>query len=88
MKTIIFRGKCEHNHQLGTGFAVHASIIHAVRKLKDINSRISTVTLRTDNMDVVLINVYSPINEKYEEEKKLFYAILEDVFESVRKALY
>lgn len=34
-------------------------------------------------MDVVLINVYAPMEEKY-EEKELFYTILEDVFESVK----
>lgn len=34
-------------------------------------------------MDVVLINVHAPTNEKDEEEKKLYCSILEEVFESV-----
>lgn len=83
-KTTIFSGKCKQNHQLGTDFAVHESIIHAVREFKDINPRISTITLRTDNMDIVLINVHEPTDEKDEEEKELFYAILENVYKSVK----
>lgn len=44
-KTTIFSCKCEQNHQLRTGFAVNESIIHAVREFRDINPRISTLTL-------------------------------------------
>lgn len=47
----------------------HESIIHIVREFKDINPRTYTITLRTNNMDVVLINVYVPTDEKDEEEK-------------------
>lgn len=81
-KTTIFCGKCEQNHQQGTGFAVHESIIHAVTEFKDVNPR--TSTFRTGNMDIVLINVHAPTDEKDEEEKELFYAILEDVYDSIQ----
>lgn len=74
-KTTIFSGKCKQNHQLGTRFAVHESIIDTEREFKDINPILSTITLRTDNMYVSLINVHAPT-----EEKKIFYLILEDVF--------
>lgn len=40
----------------------------------------STITLKTENVYAVLINVYVPNKEKYEEEKDLFYATVEDVF--------
>lgn len=30
-QTTIFNGKCQNGHSLGTGFAVHESIIHAVK---------------------------------------------------------
>jgi len=83
-KTTIFSSKCEQNHQLGTGFAVHECIIQPVREFRDINPRISTLTLRTGNMDIVLINVHAPTDEKDEEEKELFYTILKDVYESVK----
>lgn len=45
-QTIIFNGKCGHDHSLGTGFAVHESIIHAVKNFKNINPRLSTLTLQ------------------------------------------
>jgi hypothetical protein len=83
-KTTIFSGKCKQNHQLKSGFAVLESIIYAVREFKDINPKILTITLRTDNMAVVLINVYASTDEKDEEEKELFYTILEDVHESAK----
>jgi len=35
-------------------------------------------------MDIVLINIHGPTNEQDEEEKELFYTILEDVYESVK----
>jgi len=84
LKRTIFSGKYEQNHQLGTGFTVHESIIHAVREFKYINPRIFTITLRTENMNGTLINVHAPMDEKNEEEKELFYAILKDVFDFVK----
>jgi len=35
-------------------------------------------------MDIVIINVDAPTDEKDEEEKELFYAMFEDVYESVK----
>jgi len=67
---------------LGTGFAVHESIIHAVKNFKDINPRLSTLTLKTDNFGTVLINVRTPTEEKDEEMREYFHATLADVFDS------
>jgi len=79
-QTTIFNGKCEKGHKLGTGFAVHESIIHSVKEFRDINPRITTLTIKTDNFDMVLINAHAPTEDKNEEEKELFYATLEDTF--------
>jgi len=68
-KQQFFSGKCEPNCQLGNGFGVHESIIHSVREFRNINPRISILTLKLDNMDEVHINIHAPINEKDEEEK-------------------
>jgi len=76
-QTTIFNGKCEHVQRLGTGFVVNKSIIHTVREFRDINPRISTLTLKTDNFYMVLINVHAPT-----EEKEYFYATLVDEFDS------
>jgi len=67
-------------HRLGTGFAVHESIIHLVKDFRDISPRFATLTLKTDNFDMVLINTHTPKEDKDEEEKELFYATLEDTF--------
>lgn len=54
----------------GRGFAIHELIIHAVKDFKDINPRLKTLTLKTDNVDIVLINEHAPTEEKEEEEKE------------------
>jgi len=86
-QTTIFNGECENGHRLGTGFAVHESIIHLVKEFRDINPRIATLTLKTDNFDMVLINVHAPTEDKEEEEKEMFYAALEDTFNLSRKGI-
>jgi len=78
--TTIFNGECENGHKLGTGFAVHESIIHLIKEFRDINPRNATLTLETDNFDMVLINVHTPTEDKEEEAKEMFYAALEDTF--------
>ncbi|XP_008179988.1 craniofacial development protein 2-like [Acyrthosiphon pisum] len=79
-QTTIFNGECEKGHRLGTGFAVHESIIHLVKEFRDINPRIATLTLKTDNFYMVIINVHAPTDDMEEEEKEMFYAALEDTF--------
>jgi len=65
-QTTIFNGKCEHPHKLGTGFAIHESIIHTVKEFRDISPRISTITIKSENFDAVLINAHAPTEEKDE----------------------
>ncbi|CAI6370121.1 unnamed protein product [Macrosiphum euphorbiae] len=81
-QTTIFNGKCEHPYKLGTGFAIHESIIHTVKEFRDISPRISTITIESENFDAVLINAHAPTEEKDEDEKDLFYATLADIFAS------
>lgn len=85
-QTTIFNGKCQNGHSLRIGF-VHESIIHVVKDFKDINPRLSTLTLKTDNDDTVLINVHTPTEEKDEKEKEYFYASLANVFDSSEGSL-
>jgi len=46
-QTTIINKNSEQGHRLGTGFAIHESIIHTVKDFRDISPRISTLTLRT-----------------------------------------
>lgn len=69
LQTTIINGKSERGHKLGTGFAIHESIIHMIKEFKDINPRISTLTLKDKNQHIVLINVHAPSEEKDEEIK-------------------
>lgn len=79
-RTTIFNRKSEKGHKLGTGFAVHDSIIHTVKNFKDINPRISAITIKTNGSDTVIINVHAPTEEKGDDEKEEFYNTLEDVY--------
>jgi len=49
----IFNGKSEKGHRLGTGFAVHELIIHAVKDFRDINPKISTLTIKANGVEEV-----------------------------------
>lgn len=82
-QTTIINGKSERGHKLGTGFAIHESIIHIIKDFKDINPRISTLTLKDKNLHIVLINVHATTEEKDEEIKEEFYDTLEEVFDNI-----
>ncbi|KAL4154026.1 hypothetical protein QTP88_001859 [Uroleucon formosanum] len=81
-QTTIMNGRSERGHKLGTGFAVHESVIHMIKEFKDVNPRISTLTLKDKNLHIVLINVHAPTEDKDEEKKEEFYDALEEVFDS------
>lgn len=42
-----------------------------------------TKTIKTEILDVILINAHKPTDEKDEDKKELFYASLTDVFASI-----
>ncbi|XP_008178164.1 uncharacterized protein LOC100570975 [Acyrthosiphon pisum] len=57
--------------------------MHMVKDLRDISPRISTLTLRTRDFQIVLINVHAPTEEIDDEEKEEFYSTLKDVTHTV-----
>lgn len=70
-----FNVKCQNGYSLETG--LHKSIIHAVKDFKDINLRPLTLTLKIDNVNILLlINVHAPTKEKDEGKKEYLYATL------------
>jgi len=71
--TTVFYGKCNDQRQFGTGFAVHKSLIPAIKDFKDVNPRISILTLTTQWFDISFVNLHALTEDKRQEEKDLFY---------------
>lgn len=57
-QTTIFHGTYEKAHLLETDFAIHESILHTIKDFRVINPKISTLTLKTDNFNMLLINAH------------------------------
>jgi len=71
-QTTIINVRSKRGHKLGTGFAIHDSILHIVTEFKDLSPRISTLTLKDNDIHITLINAHAPTEEKDEEEKEEF----------------
>jgi len=71
--TAVFYGKCNDQRQFSTGFAVHKSLIPAIKDFRDVNPRISILTLTTQWFDISFVNLHAPTEDKRQEEKDLFY---------------
>ncbi|XP_025421560.1 uncharacterized protein LOC112691510 [Sipha flava] len=76
-ETTILYGKCNEQRQFGTGFAVHKSLIPNIREFKDINPRISLLTMKAHFFEITFINVHAPSEDKPQEEKDDFYVNLD-----------
>ncbi|KAL4096954.1 hypothetical protein QTP88_021820 [Uroleucon formosanum] len=81
--TIILYGKCDNQRQSGTGFAVHKSLVPAIKEFRDVNPRISVLTIRAQWFDVSLISVHAPTEDKPQEEKETFYDDLESTINTL-----
>jgi len=73
----IFYGGCTEQRQLGTGFAVHKDLVPAVKEFKDINPRMSVLTIEAQWFDISFVNVHAPTEDKSQDEKETFYEQLE-----------
>jgi len=76
-ETTIFYGSCTDQRQLGTGFAVHKDLVPVVKEFKDINPRISMLTIEAQWFDISFINVNAPTEDQSQDEKETFYEQLE-----------
>jgi len=82
-ETIMFYGSCTDQRQLGTGFALHNDIVPLVKEFKDINPRISMLTIDAQWFNVSFIIVHIPTEDNSQEEKETFYEDLESVLDSI-----
>lgn len=53
----------------GTDFVVHISLIPNIREFKDINPRISVLTIKSQFLDITFINVQASSVDEPQEEK-------------------
>jgi hypothetical protein len=67
------------NHELGTGFIVHKSIISAVKMILFVSDWMSYILLRGHWCHIIVLNVYAPTEVKTEDVKDSLYEELERV---------
>jgi hypothetical protein len=69
---ILFCGKVNENHHLGTRFCVNHRILSAVKRVEFISYGMSCVVLRGCSCNIVL-NVHAPSKEKRDDSKDRLY---------------
>jgi hypothetical protein len=74
--TKVFYGKCNDQRQFGTGFAVHKRLIPTIKDFRDVNHRISILTLTTQWFDISFVNLHAPIEDKRQRKRTFFMKML------------
>ena len=73
---IFFYGEGNKNHQLGTRFFVHHTIVSAVNRVEFVSDRVSYVVLRGRWCNIIFLNVHAPSEEKSDDSEDSFYGEL------------
>ena len=77
---MLYQGKGNNNHQLGTGFFTHNRIQSAVKKADFISDRLSYLILR-GRWNTIVLNAHAPTVDKDDLIKDSFYEELEQTFD-------
>jgi hypothetical protein len=80
-----FFGKDNENHELGTGFSVHKTIISTVKRFEFVSDKMSYIILRGRWCHIIVLNVHAPTEDKTDDVKDSFYEEFKRVFEKFPK---
>jgi len=65
------------------GFVVYKIIVLVIKDNKDINPRISVLTIEAQWFDISFISVHASMKDKPQEDKDTFYEELENTLNSI-----
>ncbi|CAI6371536.1 unnamed protein product [Macrosiphum euphorbiae] len=78
---VIYYKGLNDTHQFGTGFAVHKNLLSSVKEFNPISERVCTIKLNTKPMNMFIINIHAPTENKDEIDKDEFFEEVATIYD-------